>query len=116
MSLLVNGYFGVKWNAPAFENAVEFPCPEGEKCLLCNEKIVAGESGVMMGYVDEKGDGGVAPQHIECFLRSIFGSVAHLELRCSCHDTAAPTTTTRVARSYRSQARETMEWLLLHGG
>lgn len=111
----VNGYFGVRWDAPALNGATEFPCPVGEKCLLCGQEIIEGESGVVMGYVDGDGNGGVAPQHIECFLRSVLGSVAHLERRCTCFGGDVPEDG-RHARNFRVQARETMEWLIRNGG
>lgn len=110
----MNGYFGVRWNAPAFESAPELPCPVGEKCLLCTQEIIDGESGVMMAYIDAQGDGGVAPQHIECHLRSILGSVAHLEMRCTCYGGSVQEEG-QSGRNYRAQARETMEWLIRNG-
>lgn len=110
----MNGYFGVRWNAPAFEDAVELPCPVGEKCLLCSQEVVDGESGVITGYVDAEGNGGLAPQHIECFLRSTLGSVAHLEMRCTCYGGKVAEEGLR-APNFRAQARETMEWLVRHG-
>jgi hypothetical protein len=86
----------------------------GEKCLLCEQAVVEGESGVLLGFIDAEGQGGVAPQHIECFLRSLMGSVAHLERRCTCYGGTVPEQD-RHSRNYRSQARETMEWILRNG-
>lgn len=111
----MNGYFGVRWDAPAFEDAPELPTPVGERCLLCDEPIREGESGIVIGYVGADLEPGVAPEHIECFLRSILGSVSHLEKRCSCYGGSDSHGTTRTTRSYRAQARESMEWLILHG-
>lgn len=107
----MNGYFGVRWNAPAFQEAPELPCPVGQMCLLCQEVVVEGESGVIMAFVDAQSQLGIAPQHIECFLRSVMGSVHHLERRCICYGGAA----THVIANYRAEARESMEWLVLHG-
>lgn len=108
----MNGYFGVRWDAPAFDDAKQFPCPAGEKCILCGQVVIEGESGVMMAFVNEQGESGTAPQHIECFLRTVFGSVDHLEQRCSCY---RPVEAGTRVQNFRAQARETMEWLVLHG-
>lgn len=105
-------YFGVKWDAPAFEDAHEVPTPVGQQCLLCRETIIGGESGILMPYVGALGSQ-TAPEHIECFLRSILGDVQHLEQRCSCYNPDAGPDDT--GRTYRQEARETMEWVILHG-
>jgi hypothetical protein len=105
-------YFGVKWDAPAFEDSHEVPVPVGQQCLLCREVITAGESGLLMPYVGA-GRLGDSSQHIECFLRSILGDVQHLEQRCSCYNPDAGPDDT--GRTYRQEARETMEWIILHG-
>lgn len=106
-------YFGVKWDAPAYEDAVEVPTPLGESCLYCREPIVEGESGLMMPYVGNDGAAVMAAGHIECELRSMLGSVAHLEGRCSCCGGAGNGDAGRA--SYREAARETMSWLIEHG-
>lgn len=74
---------------------------------MCEQLIVEGESGVIIGYVRDDG-AGTAPEHIECFLRSVLGSVPHMEGRCSCHGG-----TEDAQGRYRAQARETMEWLMV---
>ena len=52
--------------------------PIGEKCAWCDEPIFRGENGVEL----ENGN----CEHIECFIVSIVGSVAHQERRCTCYD------------------------------
>lgn len=105
-------YFGVKWGAPMFEDAHEVPVPAGQLCLMCREVIKREDSGVLMPYYGAKG-AGTAPEHIECFLRSLLGNVRHLEKRCSCYDPDAPADS-EDRRPYRQQARQTMEWLVFH--
>lgn len=100
-------YFGVRWDAPHFDEAVEVPTPVGEKCLYCREPVVEGESGTLMPVGQIDGPGTVEPVHIECFLRSTIGDVAHLEGRCTCYGGGD-----RDERPYRVTARETMEWVV----
>lgn len=78
---------------------------------MCQFPIEDGESGIITGYVGAQGETGTAPQHIECFLRSILGSVAHLRGTCSCFGG----TDVETRENYRQQARETMAWLTQHG-
>lgn len=99
-------YFGVRWDAPHFDDATKIPTPIGETCLYCDEPIVEGESGTLMNYVSELGMTH-RPAHIECWLRSTVGDVAHLEGRCTCYGGGD-----RDTRPYRATARETMEWLV----
>lgn len=68
--------------------------------------------GLLMPYVSPVGSQ-TAPEHIECFLRSILGDVEHLQGRCSCYDPDAVRENT--GRTYRQEAREAMEWIIQHG-
>lgn len=107
-------WFGVKWDAPMTDEAPEEPTPVGDHCMYCSEIIAAGESGITMPYMrDAHLKPERAPAHIECFLRSIIGSVAHQQHRCSCY---GGTEDDSDARSYREQAREAMAWLMEHRG
>lgn len=97
-------YFGRRWDAPAFDDAIEIPTPVGQLCLWCGEPIEAGDNGSTMGSPT-----GVQPVHLECFLRSLLGDVPHLEGRCLCsgggdHD----------ERPYHEGSRAALEWLLSH--
>lgn len=81
--------FGGLWDASICDNAIEVPTPVGEACLLCEEVIVEGDRGQMMGVV-RSGPGGepVGTQewiHRECALRSVMGSWGHLQGRCHCY-------------------------------
>lgn len=57
--------------------------PVGQACIYCGEPIAAGEVGILMPWYD-----GVVtkevPQHRECTIRGIFGSVGHLTKACHC--------------------------------
>jgi hypothetical protein len=59
------------------------PPPVGEVCAHCAEVFFAADSGVV--FLDGKA------MHRNCFLRGIFGSVAHINGTCSCfvHGSAA---------------------------
>lgn len=109
-------FFGMRWDAPMLDNAARVATPVGAVCLHCAEPIEDGDQGVMRPYLTET-DGYAArgewrPAHRECDLRSMVGSVAHLEGRCVCdggHDTGG---TEEV--SWRQQGRDVMAWLAAH--
>lgn len=113
-------YFGEKWDAPNWDDGIAIQVPVGRMCLLCEEPIDEGDSGVMSGHLRlakpgetptgfmANGDPYVSsaePNHLECLLRSIFGSAAHLEGRCweAGHDEDGV--------SRREDARAVMRWL-----
>lgn len=58
--------------------------PVGEPCLYCKELIVEGDVGVTMPFGNNEGEIDIVPQHKECLLRAIFGSVGHQKKTCSC--------------------------------
>lgn len=113
-------WFGVKWDSPMTDEAPEVPAPIGEECMYCTEAILPGESGVTMPYVGSLDEPlQRLPAHIECFVRSMIGSVAHQQGRCSCFRPiritfAGCTEDDSDDRSYRAQAREAMSWLMEH--
>jgi hypothetical protein len=91
-------WFGESWDAPMCEPGAHAPTPVGVLCMSCEEPIEEGDRGVMMpqggldelaarldplGLVTVGSVRGVA-QHLECQLRSVLGSVGHIEGRCSC--------------------------------
>lgn len=56
------------------------PVPVGESCAHCDEPFLEDDTGIVIPSLPEGG----YPYHWNCHLRSIFGSVAHIEGRCSC--------------------------------
>lgn len=58
--------------------------PVGEKCIFCEEPIVEGDVGVVMPFLGVDEETNIVPQHKECVLRGIFGSVGHQKKTCSC--------------------------------
>lgn len=101
-------YFGTRWDAPAFAEAIEVDVPVGATCLFCTEQVEAGDSGTLTPYADGTGTAGVEAVHIECWLRSLLGCVAHLAGKCSCYGGSDHEGYTR------EDARATMAWLLAH--
>lgn len=67
-------WFGESWGAPCCDPADHARTPVGEACAFCEEPIADGDRGFATGL----------PTHLECTLRSVLGSVAHIEGRCSC--------------------------------
>lgn len=72
-------YFGNPWNDFLKEYGNQQAVPVGEACLWCNEEILENDRGIFLSSED-----GDKPNHVECFLRQIVGSVAHQKGLCSC--------------------------------
>lgn len=53
-------------------------------CFHCEEPIAKNEAGFSMFHIGNLSATRVY-EHRACFLRGIFGSVAHIEKRCSCY-------------------------------
>lgn len=77
------------YRAPVCENDDDrVETPVGVECMECDEKIVEGDSGVVVNVM-VLGDGFAlgayaAPMHKECMLRAAVGPLAHLDKKCSC--------------------------------
>jgi hypothetical protein len=99
-------YFGERWDAPAFDDAIEMPTPVGETCGLCEEPVEADDSGTIQQFY-AGGVLGPRPVHIECWLRQGLGSPAHLRGECSCSGRPEPADD----RSWREQGREVMRMI-----
>ena len=76
-------WFGQPWGAPMFEFCERVLTPVGEQCSRCEEPVGVGDSGVIMLHIEQDG-ARMRPQHRECFLRGLFGSVAHQMGVCGC--------------------------------
>lgn len=109
-------YFGEPWDVPAVDDAIAGPTPVGERCVYCPDLIEEGDQGFLLPTArvgpDEKLIATVEPIHRECMVRSIIGSVPHLEGRCRCR---GATEDEPDNESWRDQGRATTEWLRRHG-
>ena len=76
-------WFGKSWGAAICEPAEHIATPIGKQCAWCDEVFVGGEQGVRIPALGAAGDEG-ADHHLDCFLRSVIGSLAHLQHECSC--------------------------------
>lgn len=110
-------YFGEPWDVPAVDEGVQGPTPVGRRCIHCPDPIEDGDQGFMMGTVrlgkDGEPVGSLEPVHRECHLRSVTGSIAHLEGKCICHGVTGSDHDDD--RSWREQGREIMAWLRRRG-
>ena len=98
-------FFGERWDAPAFDDAIQRERPLGSLCGLCEEPIEEGDSGTWQVFgIGDALHAEVRPEHIECWIRAGLGSPAHLRGECSCagHEDEADD------RSWREQGREVM--------
>lgn len=76
------GYFG-NWSAPVTDNRPRVEVPVGEPCFWCGHPFDADSHGLFMPVYGVAGPE-LQAIHKECNLRSVVGSMAHLEGRCSC--------------------------------
>jgi len=78
-----NHWFGPGPFAPICEEVDRVPIPVGELCSWCEEHIEPDQNGIEM--VHGWGPGWeYRPIHQECLMRSVIGSLAHIEGRCTC--------------------------------
>lgn len=70
-------WFGINWGASICHSCEHEPTPVGTICGGCGEAIEKSDNGVSMP-VD-------TVMHLECFLRSVLGSVGHQKKTCSCY-------------------------------
>ena len=103
-------YHGRRWDAPMMDDAKELEhlVVSGAHCQLCDEPML-----------DSTDDVVLFPHltcHLECLLRSVMGSVEHLEERCLCHGGiyGGADETPDTPQTFRDGARATMAWLLEH--
>lgn len=75
--------FGEPWNTLT-KALVQVQAPVGELCTGCDERIAEGETGIVMPHIDDKNVAWMRPQHKECFLRGVLGSVGHQLEVCTC--------------------------------
>lgn len=89
------------------------PFPAGESCLHCGEVFdqAAGDSGQAMPCILAAGRSEIRHAHKECSLRSVIGSLAHLEGRCHCYGGSNETP----GLTAREEAVRVWEWVQVHG-
>ncbi len=68
--------FGME-GPPGFDGSF-VATPVGRDCEYCDELFVEGDRGLLLPPGD-------LAFHVECFLRTVFGSVGHQRNECSCH-------------------------------
>lgn len=73
-------WFGEAWPSPhepapvCSDRKWRVATPAGETCLFCPEDIRLGDKGVVMPYAPSSGPAILAPVHLECLLKDVFGS------------------------------------------
>jgi hypothetical protein len=75
-------WFGQPYRAPVYRDVERMVTPVGATCLHCGEVFVAGDDGFELPYLSP--DGPLAYFHRDCHLRTVLGSVAHIQKLCSC--------------------------------
>src|SRR5258708_5208550 len=77
-------WFGKSWGAPICDPQDHAETPVGQLCSWCTETIEANDAGVIIPHLEDRRTT-MRPQHYECFIRQVAGSVAHQLHRCSCY-------------------------------
>jgi hypothetical protein len=77
MTMPTMKWFGENWHGAICDQCPQVRVPIGEICDWCEEPITARDRGVIYS------NGPAA--HLNCFLRQINGSVAHVLKTCSCY-------------------------------
>lgn len=73
---MIGGYFGRRYDAPAYDDSDQVETPVGATCVWCDEAIADDDDGWLNG-VDQA-------SHRECWLRAVIGGANHITGRCSC--------------------------------
>lgn len=76
-------YFGEAWNEEIRKLEAVAP-PLGDTCQWCGTAILLGDRGLLVPCLAPWGAPSTRPEHLECFLRQVLGSIEHQEKRCSC--------------------------------
>lgn len=76
-------WFGPDPFSPACLGTARAPIPLASCCAWCEEPFTADDGGYLIPHMGATVT--ELPYHVECWLRQIVGSVAHLEERCSCY-------------------------------
>lgn len=75
-------YFGPEFRRKDTE--VQIDTPVGVLCGHCDEPVMDGDTGTMVMHIGvDRAE--VKPVHYECSMRSVIGSVGHVEGTCSCN-------------------------------
>jgi hypothetical protein len=77
-----NPYFGPYWSAPATDDAPHVDTPVGGRCIGCDEVVVQGDQGFVMGCYQADRTVIYRPIHRECELLELVG---HSYGICSCN-------------------------------
>ena len=77
-------WFGKPWSAGCCTPDRHVETPVGQACGWCGEPIGVDDQGITMPLVDSSGAFGRIASHLDCHLRQVVGSVAHLRGTCSC--------------------------------
>lgn len=98
-------WFGRVFDSPMYDDMPPADVADylGKDCGFCREAILGGEPGITMPFLSSDGSERL-PMHIECHLRSILGSPAHLDGLCACTSGEHEET----GLTYRQEAQETI--------
>lgn len=80
--MIENEWFGPEPWAPICDALQRGPTPTGCSCEWCHEEIVMGDCGLFILHLGQKCERRIF--HRECQMRMVVGSLAHVEVRCSC--------------------------------
>lgn len=76
-------YFGEAWNEQ-IRGLEARAAPLGDTCQWCGTPILLGERGLLIPCLTAWGAPSSRPEHLECFMRQVLGSIEHQEKQCAC--------------------------------
>jgi hypothetical protein len=96
---MINWFGPASWGAPLCATTPRVPAPVGASCAHCGEAIAEDDCGITMPHLSAAG-ASISTYHLNCYLRTVVGSVGHQKWRCSCyggHEDDPPEMTRRQA-------------------
>lgn len=105
-------WFGESWNAAILDHLEHVITPTGDPCGWCTEPIEEGHRGYVIPHLSAGRPPVLQPWHLECFLRSTFGSIAHQIKECGCYQ-GNDRGEREEGMTLRQAALVTYDWMLL---
>lgn len=77
-------WFGKDWGSQLCKDCPHTDTPVGQPCAWCEEPFVEGDEGVIIPLIHNENCVEMKPYHLDCHLRTVTGSLAHVLKICSC--------------------------------
>ena len=110
-------WFGEPWRLDICRPEARIEVPVGARCGHCQERLLAGEQGVLLPYSNGIAGSRLA-YHLDCSLRLVIGGLNHLQCRCACYRCKGTEPPDPPEMTVKEAARQAvLYWeLLMHSG